>query len=174
MRRLAALVAAAGLAAAGCGEVAPRDMTPEQVADQLAGMRIDPGLWELTSEVIEVSAPDLPREVRNRMVGPRARLRNCIGPEQASRPGANFLAMRGDSECAYRDFTVQGGVMRGTMICPDAMARMTGRYGPTSYDLRMEMESPMPEGATMTLQLRARGRRIGDCGEENARVQTRS
>ena len=119
-------------------------MTREEVAGELAAMRIEPGLWELTSEVVEVSAPDLPREVRNRMVGPRARLRNCITPEQASRPGANFLAMRADSECAYRDFTV--------------------RDGAESYALGMEMESPMPGGATMTLQVRARGRRIGDCG----------
>jgi len=166
MRPVAALLAAACLAAGGCGEVEPRDMTPEQVAGELAGMRIDPGLWELTSEILEVSAPDLPREVRNRMVGPRSRLRNCIGPEQASRPGANFLAMRADSECAYRDFAVRDGQMSGTMVCPDAVARMNGRYEPASYDLRMEMESPMPGGATMTLQLRAQGRRIGDCAEE--------
>ena len=139
-------------------------MTREEVAGELAAMRIEPGLWELTSEVVEVSAPDLPREVRNRMVGPRARLRNCITPEQASRPGANFLAMRADSECAYRDFTVRDGEMRGTMTCPGATARMAGRYGAESYALGMEMESPMPGGATMTLQVRARGRRIGDCG----------
>lgn len=168
MRSLAA-AASACLAAGACGSEAPRDMTPEEVAGELSGMRIDPGLWELTSEVVEVSAPDLPREVRNRMVGPRSRLRNCISPEQASRPGANFLAMRADSECAYRDFSVREGLLRGTMVCPDAVARMSGRYGPAAYDLRMEMASPMPGGATMTLQLRARGRRIGDCGEENGR-----
>jgi hypothetical protein len=141
-------------------------MSPDEVADELSGMRIDPGLWELSSEVVEVSAPDLPREVRNRMVGPRSRLRNCISAEQASRPGANFLAMRADSECTYRGFTIREGRMRGTMVCPDAVARMTGRYGPRAYDLRMAMESPLPGGATMTLQLRAQGRRIGECGEE--------
>ncbi|MGZ8337292.1 MAG: DUF3617 domain-containing protein [Allosphingosinicella sp.] len=45
---------------------------------------------------------------------------------------------------------------------------MTGRYGPRAYDLRMDMESPMPDGATMTLQVRTQGRRIGDCTEETA------
>ena len=168
MRLAAALTVAASLAAGGCGRDPPRDMTPEQVADELADMRIDPGLWELSSEVVEVSAPDLPREVRNRMVGPRARMRNCIGPEQASRPGANFLAMRADSDCSYRGFTVRDGRMRGTMVCPGAVARMAGRYEPTGYDLDMEMESPLPGGATMTLQLRAHGRRIGECEEGEA------
>ena len=160
------LLAAACLAAGGCRDEAPRDMTAEEVAAELGGMRIDPGLWELSSEVVEVSAPDLPREIRNRMVGPRTRLRNCISPEQASRPGANFLAMRADSECVYRDFTIDQDEMRGTMICPGATARMAGRYAAASYELGMAMESPMPGGATMTLQVRARGRRIGDCGEE--------
>ena len=141
-------------------------MTREEVAGELAAMRIEPGLWELTSEVVEVSAPDLPREIRNRMVGPRTRLRNCISPEQASRPAANFLAMRADSECSYRDFAIEQGEMRGTMICPGLTARMAGRYAATSYLLGMAMESPMPGGATMTLQVRARGRRIGDCFEE--------
>ena len=60
-------------------------MSAGEVAGELANMRIEPGLWELTSEVVEVRAPDLPREVRNRMVGPRSRLRNCITPQQAEK-----------------------------------------------------------------------------------------
>ncbi|WP_129793375.1 DUF3617 domain-containing protein [Sphingosinicella sp. CPCC 101087] len=168
MRPLAALFAAAGLVAAGCGGEVARNMTGEEVADELSDMQIEPGLWELTSEVVEVSAPGLPREVRNRMVGPRSRIRNCISPQQASRPGANFLAMQSDSACTYRDFSVRGGEMRGTMVCPEAVASMSGQYRPESYELRMAMESPMPGGATMTLQLRARGSRIGDCPEEKA------
>lgn len=165
--RPVALLLAASLAAGGCDRERPPDMTAEEVAAELAGMRIEPGLWELRSEVVEVSAPDLPREVRNRMIGPRARLRNCISPAQAERPGANFLAMRADSDCIYRDFAIEDGEMRGTMVCPGATARMTGRYAVAAYELGMEMESPMPDGATMILHLRAHGRRIGDCDEED-------
>ena len=154
---------AVALLAAGCGEPPDNNMTVEEVADQLSNMRIEPGLWELTSEVIDVRAPNLPREVRNRMVGPRSRLRHCITPEQAARPSANFLAARGD--CTYRDFTVQDGRVRGAMSCPDATAVMDGRYGPQAYDMGMEMQSPIPGGAVMTLQLRAKGRRLGACEE---------
>ncbi|WP_162806544.1 DUF3617 domain-containing protein [Sphingosinicella terrae] len=167
MRPAAPFLIAALIATGGCGDRAdPSDMSAEQVADQLAGMRIEPGLWELTSEVVEVSAPGLPREVRNRMIGPRRQMRHCITPAQAERPEANFLAVRADSDCAYRRFTVENGRMRGEMTCPDAQAQMDGRYGPEGYDLRMVMESPMPEGEVrMTLQIRARGRRIGACEE---------
>ena len=162
----AALVMAALLAAAGCGDRPSGNMSAADVAEELAQMRIDPGLWELSSEVVEVSAPDLPREVRNRMVGPRSRLRHCITPEQAARPDVNFLAGRSGSDCSYRDFRLEGERLRGTMTCPNATATMDGRYGPRAYDLRMEMESPVPGGATMTLQVRARGRWIGDCEQE--------
>ena len=159
------LLAGALVAAAGCGEAPERDMSAEQVAGELARMRIAPGLWELSSEVIEVRAPDLPREVRNRMVGPRTRLRHCITPEQAARPDANFLAARRDQACAYRDFSVRDGRIRGEMTCPDATTTMSGRYGPNGYDMLMEMQSPVPGGALMTLEVRARGRRIGPCAQ---------
>ncbi len=172
MRRMrfgAAMLFAALPAVAACGDRPERNMSAEQVAGQLAGMEIAPGLWEISSEVVEVRAPDLPREVRNRMVGPRTRLRHCITPEQAARPSANFLAARRDAGCAYRNFSVQGGRLEGAMTCPDATATMTGRYGPQAYDMRMEMESPLPGGAVMALDVRARGRRIGDCPEGERR-----
>ena len=164
MRIGATCLAFAFLASSGCGRPEQaRNMSVEEVAEELANMRIEPGLWELTSEVVEVRAPDLPREVRNRMVGPRSRLRNCITPLQAERPSANFLAARGGNDCRYSDFSVRDGQLRGTMSCPEVTATMVGRYGPRAYAMSMEMASPMPGGATMTLEVRARGRRIGDC-----------
>ena len=54
------------------------------------------------------------------------------------------------------------------MACPDATATMTGRYGPRAYDMRMEMESPVPGGGTM-VWTRGRGRRIGACPEGGRR-----
>ena len=162
--RLGAAVLIAALpAVASCGDRPERNMTTAEVAGQLSGMEIAPGLWEISSEVVDVRAPDLPREVRNRMVGPRTRQRHCITPEQAARPNANFLAARRDSGCTYRNFSVRGGRLEGAMTCPDATATMRGRYGPQAYDMRMEMESPVPGGAVMILDVRARGRRIGDC-----------
>ena len=162
-----ATVLAAALLLAGCGGDGPRNMSDEEVAAELSTLRIEPGLWEVSSAVLDVSAPNLPIEVRNRMVGPRGSIRHCITPEQAERPSANFLAARESSDCRYRDFEMREGRLTGAMTCPDATARMQGRYGPASYEMRMEMRSRMPDGATMTLQLRSSGRRIGECeGEE--------
>lgn len=162
----ALILAAFCLAVAACGQPREaRNMTDEEVAGQLQAMRIEPGLWELSSEVTDVSAPDLPHEVRQGMIGPRSRTRHCITPAQAERPSANFLAGRAESECSYRDFRVGDGRIEGAMNCPDATARMRGSYGPAGYDMRMEMTSPMSDGATMELVVRSRGRRIGECQE---------
>lgn len=167
MRAVAALLAAAALA--GCGNRGEDgNMSAEEVAAELAAMRIEPGQWELASEVVDVRAADLPHEVRQRMIGPRSRLRHCITPDQAARPEANFLAARDDSACVYRGFTARDGRIAGEMICPDATARMQGRYRPDRYDMRMTMASPMENGAMMTLTLRSRGRRVGSCGEDES------
>ncbi len=169
MRRLtlarSLLIVAASAGMAGCRESEPANLSTEQVARQLESMEIEPGLWALGSEVIDVSAPDLPREIRNRMIGPRPGMRHCITPDQAASPSANFLAGRGDGACRYRAFSVEGGRIEGDMVCPDAEARMTGTYSAERYDMRMEMRSPMPGGAVMTLQVRSTGERIGACPE---------
>jgi hypothetical protein len=153
----------AALALAACGEGEPQNMSDAEVGDQLSHLRIEPGLWVLASDVVEVRAQGLPREVRNRMIGPRSRLRHCIGAEQAARPSANFLAGRADRGCTYRDFRVQDGQLSGTMTCPDTSTVMQGRYGPRAYDLRMDVATPLPNGVTMTVQVRSRGQRVGDC-----------
>ena len=73
------------LLAAACGaqEVAG-NQTETEIANQLSEVTIEPGLWETSSEVVSVSAPDLPLQVQRRMIGPRPSARACITPEQAA------------------------------------------------------------------------------------------
>ena len=170
---LLALGAAACISLLSCSEEEPevRNMSVNEVAAELANVRISPGLWESTSEVLNVTAPNLPRDVQNRMKGPSTTTRHCISEEQASRPDANFLATRQDN-CAYRDFTMRAGRMQGTMVCRggdmpgEATATMNGEYGPESYDMRIRMEMAGPVDSTMTIETRASGRRVGECPAE--------
>ena len=154
----------ASLSASSCRDAPEgRNESAGEVADALAEVRIEPGLWEVTSAVVDVRAPNLPIAVRRRMIGPRPGLRNCVTPAQAARPDANFLAGQSRRGCAYRDFSMENGRLRGTMTCPDVAMTMDGRYGPQAFELRMAMESAMPDGATMRLDIRTGGRRIGPC-----------
>ena len=139
------------------------NISASEVANRLAEVSIEPGLWETSSEVVGVSAPDLPYEVRRRMIGPRPSARGCIAPEQAGR----FIAGR---NCRYRQFSMTGGRLNGAMTCPalprPTIATMEGRYAPRHYAFTMRMETAMPDGAAMTLEIRGQGRRIGDCPAE--------
>lgn len=153
------------LLAAGCAREQSGNVSANEVANQLAQVSIEPGLWETTSEITSVSAPQLPYEVRRRMIGPRPSARGCIAPGQAG----GLIAGRA---CRYSSFSIREGRLVGRMTCPDpalprpTIATMEGRYGPRHYAFTMRMETAMPDGAAMTLQIRGQGRRIGDCPTE--------
>ncbi len=169
MRRLLALLPLLALAPACDGTPESNNMSAAEVAGALEQISIEPGLWEVVSAITNVRGPNLPFDARRRMIGPRATVRHCIRPEQAQRPSAGFLAGSDDDRCVYRDFSMQGGLLRGTMTCTGdrgggpVETEMLGRYGPTGYVLRMEMANPMPDGAQMRLIIVNRGRRVGPC-----------
>ena len=148
-----------------------RNMSAGEVAGELGSLQITPGLWQVSSRISDVRAPNLPIAVRRRMIGPRGSVRHCITPAQAAQPNAGFLAGRADGRCAYRDFSMENGALRGTMACagdtPGASVEtvMNGRYGPAGYDLRMEMRNQMPDGTVMTVEVMSQGRRIGPCDQ---------
>lgn len=148
---------------------AEREMTAEEVAAQLASVKVDPGQWESTTRIISATGP-LPKEAIDKMVGQETKAANCITPEQAARPNANFLAAQQGSECTYQDFLMQNGKLSGRMTCtggqlPGKMkTAMSGDYGPRSYDMVMDMETAgLPGGAAMRIKARTEGRRVGDC-----------
>jgi hypothetical protein len=170
--RLILSSAAALLALAACGSEPEkaRDMTAEEVADELSGMKIQPGQWEATNEIVSASAPGMPAGVLDQMVGQKTTVQNCITPEQAAKPSANFLAAQENSNCTYQDWSMNGGRMTGTMTCeggemPGKMVMtMDGRYGSTQYDMNMNMETTgLPDNMSMTIKARTTGKRIGDC-----------
>ena len=163
--------AAALLVVAGCGDSqSGRNMSAEDVADELASVKIEPGQWEATNEILSAEAPGMPPGVLEGMVGKKTTTRNCVTPEQAAKPDANFLAAQKGSNCSYQDFSMSGGRMTGTMTCrggetPGKMVMaMSGEYGPTSYDMTMDMKtSELPGGMSMTIKAKTTGKRIGDC-----------
>lgn len=161
------------LALAGCGrQDQPRgqEMSAEEVADQLSEMKIEPGEWVATNEIVSVSAPGVPADALGQMVGRETTVRNCITPEQAARPDANFLAVQENSNCTYEDWSMDDGRMAGTMTCTGGqmpgtiVMTMDGTYDDTSYAMDMDMEtSGLPGGLTMTIKARTTGKRVGEC-----------
>ncbi|HEV2746874.1 MAG TPA: DUF3617 domain-containing protein [Allosphingosinicella sp.] len=167
------MAAAALLALAACNrppKIDEGEMTADEVAAELSDMKIKPGQWEATNEIISASAPGLPPDTLKQMVGQKSVVKNCITPEQAAKPNANFLAAQQNSNCTYQDWSMEGGRMTGTMTCSGGdmpgtvVMTMDGKYGEEAYDLAMNMESSgLPGGMTMTVQARTVGKRVGEC-----------
>lgn len=158
------------IALAACGAGESRNMTAEEVAAELRNVRVEPGLWEVRSEVLDATGPNLPRQAQAEIKGHRRSIRNCITPEQAAHPETNFLRTQRNGHCTYRGFSMRDGRMRGEMRCTGGgmpgvvTTSMHGLHGPRSHDVRMRMTSTgMPEGANMIIETRTVGRRIGAC-----------
>ena len=158
------------LAACGQGEEKGRKQTAQDVAKEMAALKMEPGQWEATNEILSASAPGLPEQALKQMVGQKTTVSNCVTPEQAAKPSANFLAAQKNSNCTYQDFSMEDGRMTGTMTCsggqvPGEMEmKMAGEYGARSYDMKMDMNAKnMPGGMTMTIKARTTGRKIGEC-----------
>ncbi len=169
--RQALIFCVAALAVTACGNSEKGgQQTAEEVAEEMSALKLEPGQWEATTEILSASAPGLPPEAVREMVGQKQTVSNCVTPEQAANPSANFLAGQKNSNCTYQDFSMDGGRMGGTMTCtgpgtPGKMVmNMEGSYGPRTYDMNMSMEAAgMPGGMNMTVKARTTGRRAGSC-----------
>jgi hypothetical protein len=158
------------LASCGKGDGNGRQQSAREVAKEMSAMKMEPGQWEATNEILSASAPGLPKGALDRMVGQKTTVSNCVTPEQAQRPSANFLAAQKNSDCTYQDFSMEDGRVTGTMTCKGGetqgkmVMKMEGRYDPRSYELNMEMNaSDMAEGMAMTVKARTTGHRVGEC-----------
>ncbi len=178
MRRIH-LISLALLLLNGCGkkeeEQKGRKQSVQEVAKEMQSLQMEPGQWEATSEILQATSPGLPADALKPMEGEKKKVSNCVTPEQAARPSANFLAAQQNMNCTYQDFSMEGGRITGTMNCsggqvPGQMVlKMDGEYGPRSYAINMDMKAGgMPGGMTMTIKAKTIGRRVGDCTAEGA------
>ncbi|MDX3910268.1 MAG: DUF3617 domain-containing protein [Sphingobium sp.] len=170
------LLCGAALFLVGCDKTAETGpMTAEQVADKMDSVKLEPGQWEATQEIVDVQMTGLPEGspagAMKQMIGQKNTVKHCITPEQAAKPGADFLAAQKDAKCTYADMDMNNGTINGAMTCsapgnPKAVMKMTlqGTYQPASYAVAMEMQSEgMQQGMGMTMKIKSQGKRIGDC-----------
>ena len=170
------LCCAALLSLAACGKSEEQKggkQSAEDVATEMSALKMEPGQWEATNEILSATAPGLPPQALRQMVGQKTTVSNCVTPEQAEKPDANFLSGQKDSNCTYQDFSMQGGKMTGKVSCTGGqmpgktVMTMDGSYTARNYDMNMTMEAQdMPGGMNMTIRARTTGRRTGECTAE--------
>lgn len=139
------------------------------VAAEASKLKLQPGEWETTTTLTALDVPGLPADAAKAATGTPTTTRNCVTPEQAAKPGADFLSGTADGNCTYQRFSMANGGIDAAMTCrpaaaPGAVAvRLHGGYAPSAFAMGMEMKTDLPGGAAMTMRARVAGRRIGPC-----------
>lgn len=157
------------LVLAACDRGPPEEpaVPEEEVAAQLAKVKVEPGQWERTTEILAAEGAVTEAE-RSQIVGRQTTSSDCITRAQAERPSANFLSAQQNSECTYHEFRMEGGKLRSRTTCvgresPDELVTvMNGNYAPDSYDMMTKVQTPGQSGL-VTITTRTRGKRVGEC-----------
>jgi Protein of unknown function (DUF3617) len=162
----------------GCGQspdtpLAVTNQSAEKVADAMSKVRLEPGEWEATQEVVDIQitgAPKgMPADAMKSAIGRKTTVKHCVTPEQAAKPSADFLAAQKDSKCTYSNFAMEGGTIHGSVTCPGGqggkmIASMLGTYASDHYDMAMTMNMDgMQPGMAMAMKMKTSGKRIGEC-----------
>jgi hypothetical protein len=134
-----------------------------------SGVSLQPGEWEIKTEVVNVKVEGLPEGVADGMKAKAGGSnRTCMTPEEAKGPSADVFAKNNPANCKSEGFSWSGGRIQGKTTCTGAggsgktVMTMDGRYSPQSIDMTMKSQTDMM-GKAMTMEMRVLGKRVGEC-----------
>jgi hypothetical protein len=127
---------------------------------------LQPGQWELKTEVLRMNVPNMPAGVSPPMPPPST-VTYCLTAEQARQPNANFFTGSGEGGgCRSDNMSMTGGRIQGTVQCEGqgvAMrSELSGEFAATSYRIEQRVHTSA-QGMDMDMESRTSGRRLGDC-----------
>lgn len=131
-----------------------------------ANVAMQPGEWEITTQILSMDIPNMPQGVQS-SIPAATTIRNCVTPEKASRPSADFLSGKGEnSGCVVDNMSTAGGRIDGTIRCESqgttTRVTMNGQMTPTSMEITQRIEANA-QGMNMNMEGRVTGRRVGEC-----------
>lgn len=178
------LVAPMALAACNSGpSVEATNATGKQVAEKMAAAgaapRMSPGRWAGTATIIDMQIPGMPAEMGEKMKAQMSKghsFSNCLTPEEASKPAANFFG--GNDSCVYDHFSMANGQIDAAMTCKNQgpggtmKGTMKGNFSSDSLQLAMTSKSEGTPGqpmTNMTMSMKMESKRVGECtGKEDS------
>ena len=139
---------------------------------------IQPGQWELVTEMKSVEAPGAPeavvQQMRSQLASQRQTQSQCITAEQAANPSRNMMGSQNPAGCEFSSTTWAGGNINIRANCrppgspsPIEMA-IEGTYTAQAINSRINVNVNMQNpagGAPMQIRMQGTlsGRRTGDC-----------
>lgn len=161
--------------AADSGEVELANASPSEIAKQAkasGAMRLNPGEWETTVEVVDIEVPGMPKggphsQALGMMREAKTTVTNCVTQEEAENPESGVFT-GSNGQCRYERFSMASGRIEGTLNClgqdGGGTMRMTtaGTFSDTAFALDNAMETRLGE-SVMKMKAKVSGKRIGDC-----------
>ncbi len=179
------ILAPMALAACNSGpSVEATNATAKEVAAKVtaagAAPRMSPGRWEGTATITDMQMPGMPAEMGENMKAQMTKAHaftNCLTPEEAAKPAADFFA-GGNNSCVYDHFSMANGQLDAAMTCKGqgpggAMnATMKGNFSSDSFQMAMTSKSAGTPGQPMTnitMSMKMEAKRVGECtGKEDS------
>ncbi|HEY5722091.1 MAG TPA: DUF3617 domain-containing protein [Allosphingosinicella sp.] len=138
--------------------------------------QLEPGLWEMKMELVDVKGPGIPAGAAAQMKQQLARVTtDCMTPEEAKGPRSDMFTKGQAANCKQDDFSWSGGKIHGVMTCGGAgpggegkvTMTMDGQYGGESIEMTMKTKTEA-EGGSMDMDMKITGRRVGECPAEKS------
>jgi hypothetical protein len=164
------ILTAAVLALAACGKSAS-DGNGSATAGggSGSGISLQPGEWEMKTEVVNVTAEGLPPGIADGMKAQASSTtKTCMTPEEAKGPKGDMFAQNNPANCKSEGFSWAGGKIHGKTVCTGTGGAgstemvMDGRYSAQSIDMTMKSKTDLA-GKAMTMEMRVSGKRVGEC-----------
>lgn len=167
----------AAFALAACGGDAEDDLADEALSmDEVAAqaseleMRLEPGEYRSTAELIEFDMPELPAEtmaLARQAFAEGAASESTYCLTEQSTP-EQWISQMNESDCTVSRFDSSDGALDAVLQCRDAegmngRVEMNGTADGTSADLEMRFRQQIPGLGEGTIHMRVKSERIGDC-----------
>ena len=166
------ILGAAALALAACGSSdkgGENGSAPAGGGGSASGVSLQPGEWEMKTEVVNVTAEGLPPGIADGMKqSASATTKTCMTEEEAKGPKGDLFAGDKSGNCKSEGFSWSGGRIKGKTTCTGqggpgkTVMTMDGTYSAQNIDMTMKSETDLA-GKAMTMEMRVSGRRLGEC-----------
>ncbi|MXP24461.1 DUF3617 family protein [Altererythrobacter indicus] len=176
---IAAAIALSACGSSDSGEAAgdAKPMSKDEVSAKAGSMiHQKPGQYETQAELIDFTIPGMSDERAKQMKGMFAGALEkgnnyCLTKEDADKGPEQMLQQIAEADCTVNQLDVQGAKINADMQCNAAGDKpgdfkISGTLEEEGSDLTMQIAQPipnMPGDAKMTMKLRMKSRRIGDC-----------
>jgi hypothetical protein len=142
-----------------------------------ASIKLEPGEWELTSEITNMTLADKGSAAMPMKVGMKTTTTSCITPEQVEQPQPTLFSNSKDT-CTYKNFYMSRGRLVASMSCKqpgmDGEVQMSveGKYTNSSMEVTTELATSLVGPGDVKVNAKMTGKRLGDCPAEPAEPTT--